>query len=659
MDSNSSPTISDCSFYSNYTIGQYGYGGALYFYQNSGVQINDSLFHGNYATTGGAFCSWGASDLTFSGCKFIANEANASSASQGGVALLSSGADQTKFVNCLISGNKANDRNGVFKPDGSTRFVNCTLVGNQSGAEGGITILFDGDSVAFENSILWRNSGGSSGDDIYVNSQSASASYSLFDPSKSTEILNGANNLSNDPLFIDLNGSDGILGTIDDDYNLQSTSPAIDQANSSAANYSSTDILGKTRYGNAPDLGAYEYRINSAPSFSVGTSHSLASNEDEGLSFTFIANDADMDVLTWSIVSQGSNGVASINSQTGAVLYNPSSNWSGSDTLVLSVNDGSISTSTTVTITVSPTDDPPLLNTNLSDQTMNEDDSNLSIDLSNVFIDNDPGSTFTYSVSSSNSSLVSTMVTDGNLTLSLIPNKFGTSVISVSASSDGQSISDNFILSVSPVNDVPVLSDISGNEKILVLENSSFVFDLNATDEEEDSISFSISGTDSVFFECNASSGMVFFKNLPDFENPQDSGADNYYDIEVFVSDLNSSSSKLNLSIYIVDQEEDLWSSAQNYENGWRNYSWFGTYFELGSGWIYHLEHGWLFRTGSSTQSTWFYDSTLQWIWTNQSSYPFFFRSDISSWMLYQLTDGSIRNFYNYNSGTWSVIPKN
>ena len=43
-----------------------------------------------------------------------------------GVGLLAS-ADQTKFINCLLSDNSASYRNGVLKPVGHSRFVNCTL----------------------------------------------------------------------------------------------------------------------------------------------------------------------------------------------------------------------------------------------------------------------------------------------------------------------------------------------------------------------------------------------------------------------------------------------------------------------------------------------------------------------------------------------------
>ena len=120
---------------------------------------------------------------------------------------------------------------------------------------------------------------------------------------KSSGTISGSENNNSDPLFNNSNGADGISGNADDDFSLQVASPAIDQANPDALNYSTTDISGKSRHGSGPDIGAYEYRINSAPIISEGASLSLSVDEDETLSHTVSASDTDADNLTWSISS--------------------------------------------------------------------------------------------------------------------------------------------------------------------------------------------------------------------------------------------------------------------------------------------------------------------------------------------------------------------
>ena len=77
--------------------------------------------------------------------------------------------------------------------------------------------------------------------------------------------ISGSFNLSVDPMFVDAFGLDGQTGTEDDDLRLQPSSPAIDQGSDSFGDYSVTDLVGVARAG-APDLGAYEFFINSGPS---------------------------------------------------------------------------------------------------------------------------------------------------------------------------------------------------------------------------------------------------------------------------------------------------------------------------------------------------------------------------------------------------------
>ena len=169
----------------------------------------------------------------------------------------------------------------MVKPLGNTRFVNCTVVRNSAVEHGGISILFSDQSIEFENCILWQNSADSTGDDLFNYEGTASTNYCIVDPLKSSGTISAAENNNSDPLFNNSNGADGISGNADDDFSLQAASPAIDQANPDALNYSTTDISGKSRYGSGPDIGAYEYRINSAPIISEGASLSLSVDEDE------------------------------------------------------------------------------------------------------------------------------------------------------------------------------------------------------------------------------------------------------------------------------------------------------------------------------------------------------------------------------------------
>ena len=75
----------------------------------------------------------------------------------------------------------------------------------------------------------------------------------------------------------------------------------------------------------------------------------------------------------------------------------------------------------------------------------------------------------------------------------------------------------------------------SGGSASFAENGTGAVYTVRASASDGDgSISYSISGgADSAQFSINSSSGVVSFKNSPDFETPTDAGSDNIYNLEV------------------------------------------------------------------------------------------------------------------------------
>lgn len=86
----------------------------------------------------------------------------------------------------------------------------------------------------------------------------------------------------------------------------------------------------------------------------------------------------------------------------------------------------------------------------------------------------------------------------------------------------------------------PVITSNGGgaSASVSIPENTTAVTTVTAADYDTPTLSYSISGgADASFFQIDASSGVLRFKNAPDFESPQDAGANNVYDVIVRVSD--------------------------------------------------------------------------------------------------------------------------
>ena len=357
VNATSNPTLSINEFSYNSAA---GWGGAVY-NQGAEITVSGGLFLGNWARLGGGVATDGTLSTSFERIKIFGNESNTSSDSQGGFLYLGSGATHTIFTNCVIAGNKSANRHGVVATTGEVRFVNCTLYGNEAVGSGAISLLFTTESVLFENSILWANTD-KNGYEIFVNSGTASVDYSIVKVEDSPGLNLGLGVISSEPTFVDFNGADNAIGTADDDFRLSSGSAAIGVASSSFSNYQNTDIIGRSR-DSAPDIGAYEYFVNSAPVFSGSTALSIFENKTSVIDLN--ATDADGDALTFSIVNGSDKLDFGISTSSGVLRFLSSPDYeypadSGGNNIyevTVEVSDGFLTDQISLQITVKDVDE--------------------------------------------------------------------------------------------------------------------------------------------------------------------------------------------------------------------------------------------------------------------------------------------------------------
>lgn len=135
--------------------------------------------------------------------------------------------------------------------------------------------------------------------------------------------------------------------------------------------------------------------VNDAP---VAQDDTLSTDEDTAKSGTLVATDVDNSTLTYSIVTNGSKGTATItNAATGAYTYTPHSNANGSDSFTFKASDGNGGTSTgKITVTIAAINDQPIL-ADVS-ATPGELDENNSVTLTGKFADVDSGDTHKISI---------------------------------------------------------------------------------------------------------------------------------------------------------------------------------------------------------------------------------------------------------------------
>ena len=282
------------------------FGGGMF---NSGIStLTNVTFSSNSAPWGGGMYNLGISTLT--------NVTFSSNSATGGGGMYNRGGDPT-LTNVTFWSNSAGDGGGMYNDDSDPKLMNVTFCGNNSiGLGGGIfnsqsspelmNVTFSGNSSFFGagiynynisapiliNVTFSRNSASARGGGIYNNlsipilknvimwdnTAGANIGANIFNqPGSSTNVsysniqggYPGTGNINSDPLFVDADGADNIVGTPDDNLRLRPGSPAIDTGNNTDVPSSvTTDLDGSPRIvdgngdGNAiVDMGAYEYNL--------------------------------------------------------------------------------------------------------------------------------------------------------------------------------------------------------------------------------------------------------------------------------------------------------------------------------------------------------------------------------------------------------------
>ena len=205
-------------------------------------------------------------------------------------------------------------------------------------------------------------------------------------------------------------------------------------------------------------------------------------DEDGSYSVSLSATDVEGDVLSFDASVDG-NATVSVDGSD--LTVTPDLDFNGSIQVTASVNDGDLSNSSTFELIVNPVNDAPII-TQLSDATIDEDNS-YTVELSASDVDEDE---LTFSASNGDFNI---LVEGSTLTVTPPQDYNGSDEVTVVVTDGELSDSSVFILTVSPVNDAPVITQLSD---AAIDEDGSYTVELSASDVDEDELTFSASNGD-------------------------------------------------------------------------------------------------------------------------------------------------------------------
>lgn len=293
--------ITDCSFDQNEA--DTGEGGALYlggWYNTSNAYITDTTFTNNIAGgSGGASRHDERFKAKYTNCLFSGNTGQNGGAIYRPVA--QGYKDDHPIDNCLFINNTAIDTGGaVYLYIAFPKFTNCAFLGNNAGVNGGAVACYNDSDAAFRNCVFSGNHTLNYGGALYARDYSDLAVENCSFSNNSSDTLGGAlyltdsltvvdnsilwgntpqeifdvnfqaelnytcindtwpigdGNINQDPLFVDVDGADDIIGTEDDNLRLTDDSPAIDAGDSDRVPSDLlTDYFGNSRLLNDPHI---------------------------------------------------------------------------------------------------------------------------------------------------------------------------------------------------------------------------------------------------------------------------------------------------------------------------------------------------------------------------------------------------------------------
>jgi hypothetical protein len=416
-----------------------------------------------------------------------------------------------------------------------------------------------------------------------------------------------------------------------------------------------------TMDGNKTVVAAFS-KLNAVPEFShtlTDSSFSITLTENAIIAIDLNASDEDGDTVTFAL-SGTDSARFDLNSSTGILSFLIPPDFENPDDsgknhaygLEITITDGIDSSAATLLISIlDDTFEPPT-------------DYTLTVAIEGL------GEVLTSDGQSISSSASFLYAVDSNITLAATPfsghvftkwkEDANSSFANISVTmNDNRSITAVFSkLNVSP----RLLNNLTaGIVQENVIENNRSVLTFNGEDEDGDTITFSLQEEgDFQLFDLNTTSGLLSFKISPDFELPTDVGVDNVYDIFVTLSDGNITTSPASVRIFVLDHAEHTWDYAENLGNGWRNFTWFGNYYDTNLNWLFHEHHGWIYRESENTDtnSIWLYDPTIGWLWTSSYVYPNLYQSESGAgeWIYYDISSKSPRRFYRYSAYAWEEI---
>ncbi len=201
-------------------------------------------------------------------------------------------------------------------------------------------------------------------------------------------------------------------------------------------------------------------------------------------------SDVDGNTLTFTVI-ESTTGVIGVTALASDVRISSRGDANGVTTLSISVNDGEISTTAQVVVTVTPVNDPPTLSVSTDNISANVDFSAITI---NTTANDIEDGTLSFTVTASTTNVIRVSQSANAITLNVISGATGQTILTVRAA-DRLGTTVTRTISVNVINRAPVLTVFTTLISLQEDFTNLVAFIVSATDLDGDTITLSVSST--------------------------------------------------------------------------------------------------------------------------------------------------------------------
>ncbi len=288
--------------------------------------------------------------------------------------------------------------------------------------------------------------------------------------------------------------------------------------------------------------------VNDAPVANPDTATIL--EDAAATNINVLSNDTDIENDTLSITSVNAD-VGAISSSGANVVYTPEANFNGQVIVNYILSDGTDTAAGTLTINVTPVNDAPVAQPDTA--TINEDAPETTIDV--ISNDTDADATDTLAITAVTADIGTASVENNEIKYTPALNNESTATLTYTLSDGTDEVQGNLTITIVAINDAPT----AVNQTFAIGENATdgeTIGTVTASDIENDTLTFSLSGGETSLFNIGSNSGLLTVNGNSAFNF--ETATQHTVNIDITDNGSPNETTTITINVNITDEEDPL-----------------------------------------------------------------------------------------------------